>query len=471
MKQNQKPLRKILLTLIVALAFLVQLHASAYALSIDEETEMGQKFVMEVRKQLNMLDDDFANSYINDLGQYLTGFLETKPFQFHFYIAQSNSINAFAGPGGQVFVFTGLIREMDNADELAAVMSHEIGHVSARHISQQIQQSKVITLATIAGVLASMLIGGNAGSALATGSMAAGVQKQLGYSREDERQADDLGFKYMEKSGFDPRGMISTLKKLEEVGWSGAQNVPTYLLDHPGGAERISTMEIMMKNYTPRPANRTTSRFRQLFPFFKAVVLAKSDDPQDGERIFRKELERNPDSAVAHFGLGVLYKEQQEYPKALEQLEKAFAKKPEMVPIITAMAETYQQQGKDGRAIQILQKALRVNDRDKTALLLLGMSYQNLGDYENSIVFFERLTSMPPVKDEVYYDLGMSYGKEGKLAVAHYNFGVYFKRSGMLDKARFHFKTALELAGSDQMLVSKIKAEMESMRHHSHSAL
>jgi predicted Zn-dependent protease len=464
MIQSRKPLKKISLTLLVAFVFLFQLSARGYALSIDEEAEMGQKFLIEVRKQLEMFNDDFANEYINDLGQYLTGFLETKPFPFHFYIAQNDTLNAFAGPGGHVFVFTGLIREMDSADELAAVMAHEIGHVSARHISEQIQQSKVLTIATIAGVLASILIGGKAGGALATGSMAAGVQKQLSYSRDDERQADELGFKYMEESGFDPAGMIRTLKKLEQAMWVDAQNVPPYLLTHPGGPERVSTMEIMMKNYPSHSGNRATARFRQLFPFVKAVVLAKSDDPQNAERIFDKELARNPDSAVAQFGLGILYREKQEYPKALDHLEKAAAKEPEMLPIMTALAETYQLQGKDERAIRVLEKAIRIDDRDKTALLLLGTSYQNLEDYRKSVVFLERLTSMPPVKDDVFYQLGMSYGKEGKLALAHYNFGVYFKRSGVFDKAKFHFKKAQELAGSDRMLESKIKSEMEGMR-------
>ncbi len=468
MKTSRRSLRKVSFTLLLTLVFLFELHASGYALSIDEETEAGQKFLIEVRKQLEMFNDDFADAYINDLGQYLTRFLDTKPFPFHFYIAQNNTLNAFAGPGGHVFVFTGLIRELDSADELASVMAHEIAHVSARHISQQVQQSKVLTIATIAGVLASILIGGNAGSALATGSMAAGIQKQLSYSRDDERQADEMGFKYMEESGFDPTGMIRTLKKLEQAMWVDAQNIPPYLLTHPGGPERVSTMEIMMKNYRPHPGNTATTRFRQLFPFVKAVVLAKSDDPDNAERMFDKEVERNPGSAVAHFGLGVLYKEKQEYPRALEHLEKAFAKEPEMLPIMTALAETYQLQGKDERAIRVLEKAIRIDDRDKTALLLLGTSYQNLEDYRKSVVFLERLTSMQPVKDDVFYQLGMSYGKEGKLALAHYNFGIFFKRSGVFDRAKFHFKKAQELAGSDRMLEGRIKSEMEGLRSLSH---
>ena len=138
-----------------------------------------------------------------------------------------------------------------------------------------------------------------------------------------------------------------------------------------------------------------------------------------------------------------------------------------MLPILTALAQSYQMQGRDERAIRVLEKALKINERDRTTLLLLAVSYQNLEDYRKSIVFLERLASMKPVNDEVYYHLGMCYGREGKLAVAHYNFGVYFKRTGVLDKARFHFQKAQELAGSDQLLRSKIQAEIEGLRHRS----
>jgi beta-barrel assembly-enhancing protease len=118
-----------------------------------------------------------------------------------------------------------------------------------------------------------------------------------------------------------------------------------------------------------------------------------------------------------------------------------------MPPILTALAETYQMQGRYERAVQVLERVLGVDDRDKTALLLLALSYRQLEDYRKAIVFLERLASMKPVKDEVYYHLGMSYGREGRLAQAHYNFGVYFKKSGNVDKARFHFQKSGGIGG------------------------
>ena len=463
MKKILKKANRVVFTLFVAFTLLMHLHVEGYALSIEEERIAGESFRDAVRKQLDMFDDDFCDAYINDLGQYLTTFLETKPFPFHFYVVHRNELNAFAGPGGHVFFFTGLIRVMDSADELAAVMAHEIAHVSARHISERVEQNKMITLATLAGVIAGMLIGGKAAGALVTGSMAAGVQKQLSYSRDDERQADQLGFKYMDRAGFDPGGMVAVLKKLEQATWIDANAIPPYLLTHPGGPERVATMEIRLGDYAGQPENKESARFRKLFPYVKAVVIAKSGDARNGERIFSAELEKNPASAPAHFGLGIVRKEQLEYAGAVEHLEKALSLKPRILPILTALAEAYQMQGRNQRAVQVLERALAVDDQDKTALFLLALSYRDLEDYRKSVVFLERLASMKPVKDEVYYHLGMSYGREGKLAQAHYNFGVYFKKSGVVDKARFHFQKAEELAGSDQLLRNRIQSEREGL--------
>ena len=463
MKKNLNKAKRALFALFVAFTLLIHLHAEGYALSIEDERIAGESFRDAVRKQLSMFDDDFCDAYINELGQYLTTFLETRPFPFHFYIVHKNDLNAFAGPGGHVFFFTGLISVMDTADELAAVMAHEIAHVSARHISERVEQNKMIAIGTLAGILAGMLIGGKAAGALATGSMAAGMQKQLSYSRDDERQADQLGFKYMDQAGFDPGGMAAFLKKLERATWIDTNAIPPYLLTHPGGPERVASTEIRLRDYTGRPENAQTARFRKLFPYVKAVVIGKSGDAGRGERIFEAELEKNPASGPAHFGMGILRKEQLHYAGAVEHLEKALSLEPRMLPILTALAVAYQMEGRSERAVQVLEKALGVDDRDKTALLLLALSYRHLEDYRKSIVFLERLASMKTVKDEVYYHLGMSYGREGKLAQAHYNFGVYFKKSGVADKARFHFQKAEELAGPDRLLRNKIQAEKEGL--------
>lgn len=437
----------------------------AEALSIDEETLLGQKFLESIRKQCEFVDDGFANDYINDLGQYLTRSLETKPFNFQFYLIKDHSLNAFAGPGGHIFVFSGLVEVMDGIDELVSVLTHEIAHVSARHLSERYEQAKKIGIATLAGMLAGILVGGKAAPAIVSGTMAAGIQKQLSYSREDERQADQMGFQYTAQGGFDPSGMITTMTKLEKGQWHGADVVPPYLLTHPGGAERMANMEVMLANYAPSKERGQTSKYRDLFPFFKTVLRAKATDPHEAEKRFNQELEKDPSSTLAQFGLGIVWQERSELDRSIQHFQEALKNAPDSLPVLKELAETYQLKGQDKEAADILKKTLRTDSNDKSSLFLLAKSYENLDEYPQAIRIYERLLTMAPVRNEVFYNLGVSYGRENRLALAHYHFGVYFKRIGEKKKAKFHFQKADDLARDDAALRNRIRQEtVEGLR-------
>ena len=465
MKRAKKRLNKFVIFLITVCLFFqfCPVGSKAFALSVEDERILGQKFLINMRKYFDFVEDDFANEYINDLGHYLIRPLETKHFPFRFYIIKDNTLNAFAAPGGHIFIYSGLIEVMHEIDELAAVICHEIGHVSARHLSHRIEQSKMIGLATMAGMLAGIFIGGKAAGALMASSVAAGAQVQLHYSRNDERQADQLGFKYMDKAGFDPAGMISTLKKLQQGQWSGTDRIPPYLLTHPGGPERMSNIEVMLTDYTVKTGNEQTARFREHFPFLKTILRAKYVDSHDAERFFNKELEKNPDSTLAHFGLGIICKERAEYPSAIDHFKKTLKGQSESIPILRNLGEAYQLKGQDGEAIRTLEKALKMDNQDRSALFLLAASYQNLEQYTKAIHIYKRLTLMRPVKDGVFYQLGVSYGRLGRLDFAHYNFGIYFKRLKKIDKAKFHFQKADELSKDGSAIKGRIHKAMEEI--------
>jgi predicted Zn-dependent protease len=463
MKRRTKKLKAVLTSILIIFFLLSLGRPPVFAMSTEEEKEAGEEFRANVRKQLDLIQDDFANEYINDLGQYLTRALETKLFAFQFYVVNDGTLNAFAGPGGYIFVYTGLIDTMDSVDELAAVMSHEIGHVSARHLANRIEQNKTMTVAMLAGMLAGALMGGKAGSAIAAGTMAAGVQKQLAYSREDERQADTLGFKYMSESRFNPAGMTTVLKKLESAAPGGTDAVPPYLLTHPAGPERVSTSEALMSQYKPEPDSKESAEFRRLFPYFKVVCVAKSKDSQDATRYLSKEIDKSPESPLSQFTQGVIQKERMDYSGAIEHLEKALKAAPDLTPILLELGEAYQLQGRDQKAIGVADRVLGTDERDKAALYLMASSYQNLEDFSKATVFYERLVSLRPVKDEVFYNLGVCYGRQGKLAVAHYYTGIYFQKSFEFKNARYHLLKAEELAGNDQALKNRIHEAMHSL--------
>jgi predicted Zn-dependent protease len=466
MKIADRNLPKLIICIILSFLLFFQPYlgaSKAFALSTEEERILGQKFLIQIQQMLDLLDDDYAQQYLNDLGQYLTRPLEIRYFPFRFYLVKDNDLNAFAAPGGHIFVFSGLINELEEIDELAAVMCHEIAHVSARHLAHRMEQAKNLGWVQLAGLLAGILIGGSAGAAVVAGSQAAGLQAQLHYSREDERQADQLGFKYTVASTFDPHGLIGSLNKIQKNQWIGTDKIPAYLLTHPTGSERTSNLDIMLRDFSKGPDSREARRFRALWPFFKTIVRAKSVKPRDAERAFKRELEENPDSALAHLGLGLVWNQRSEYDLAIGHFQKALVAQPNSVPILRNLGKAYQMKGQDAEALRVLERALKADQQDRSTLFLLAVSYQNLEKYEKAISLYERLAITNPAEVQVYYNLGMSYGKVGKLAPAHYNFGIYFKRLGRGEKALFHFQKAFDLSKNDPALRGRIQKAMKGL--------
>ncbi len=451
---------RILSIFLIFSIFSSQTHA---ILTLREEEIIGKRFLIEVKRKFEFIKDDFANHYIEELGNYLLRAVKTKPFSFHFYIINKDIINAFAAPGGNIFIFAGLIDLTESADELAAVISHEIGHVTARHLAYRLEKSKKLGILTVAGMLMGALVGGPAGSAIISGSMAASAQMELHYSRDDERQADELGFKYMIFSRFDPNAMLTVLKKITETSLYSLDKIPPYLLTHPTGPERMSNIKTMLGTYSPLPPTKEVLYFRKNFPLFKTIVHANSVDPNVGKKHYEDILKKDPSSPLANLGLGIIYMRTSEYKKAISHIKKALEMMPDSIPILINLGKVYQRCGRDVEAVNLFKKVLDIDDTNDSALFLLGVSYENMKRYKEAIDIFKRLSYFKPVKDEVYYHLGISYGKIGKLALAHYNFGIYFSRIYEINKAMFHFFKAKQLAKGDRRLLNEISSRLKDL--------
>jgi predicted Zn-dependent protease len=450
--------------LLIILTPLTESRASL--LSPEEETELGEGFLERIKSRYEFADYPYIVQYINNLGNFIGRQIEVPYFPLHFYVIKDTSINAFAAPAGHVFFFSGLIQIIDNVDELASILAHELGHVSARHLAVRIERSKKIGMATMAAILAGVLIGGEAAGALMTGSIAAGAQAELGYSREDERQADQLGFKYTHMSGFNTHGMITTLKKIQRENWYGGQNIPPYLLTHPGAPERMANIETMAREYTKIPDSDTTKELRSSFPIFHTMVEALCDDKENAAREFKKRLRVDPESIFAHYGLGLVLERDGKIHEALNHFKKALRGKGDSIPIMFSMAQAYQTDGQYENSVSILQKALQLSPKDKNILYLLALSFQNLERYDQASRIYERLTFLPPVNHLVYYNLGLVYGRQDKLAMAHYNLGIYFSKLRRKEKALFHFKKAQELSESEPALKEKINKALMGLHNH-----
>lgn len=452
-------LKRLLCTLILVtfscLTSQLQSPPPAMAISIEKETELGQEFLASIKRQFQFLDDEFAQNYINQLGKTLSQGIGVKPFPFHYYIIKQNDLNAFAGPGGHIFIYSGLISSMNDVDELAGVLAHEMGHITARHLSKRIEQGKKINIATMAAVLAGIFVGGKAGAALTTGSVAAGIQTQLHYSREDERQADQLGLTYASLAGFDPSGLIRALTVIQKNSWMESNKIPAYLRTHPTGPERISNLEAMLQ-YFHTQASHEADRLKEEFPVFKTIVQSKCGNIEEMEQVYKNYLEQGKDVSLAHLGLGIVYKGKSAYSKSVKHLKAALEGMPSCAAIWIELGEAYQLTGQNREAVSLFEKVLRQNPNDHKAMLLLAESYESLGQYEKAVSVLKRLSVWDNLDPKVYYQLGMAYGHLNRLALAHYYFGIYFKKLGRREKARFHFTEAKRLSKGDFSLQRKI---------------
>jgi predicted Zn-dependent protease len=202
------------------------------------------------------IDNQEITSAVADIGQELVGNCDRPDLNFTFKVLSTTMVNAFAGPGGYVYVTTGLLDHLDNKDELASVLAHEIAHISARHqvrAFHNAQRAQIgITLIDLASIFLAGIPVGSIGSGLAgdiaraVGYMATMIMYQ-GYSRTYEAQADRLGVKYSYTTGFDHHAFVGVFQKfleLEQEEKQGKNDIDlTILRSHPKLEERIKTVE------------------------------------------------------------------------------------------------------------------------------------------------------------------------------------------------------------------------------------
>lgn len=205
-------------------------------ISESQEIEMGQQAAQQAEQSLGLVQDDGLQSYVQRIGSRLAADSERPNLPWRFRVVDDPTPNAFALPGGFIYVTRGMMSLMESEAELASVLGHEIGHVTARHSVNQMSRQQLATLGLGVGMIF-------VDELQQFGDLAStGLQLLfLKYGRDDERQADELGFRYALQEGYDVREMADVFAALEQVGESSGQSpLPTWMSSHPDPGERVS---------------------------------------------------------------------------------------------------------------------------------------------------------------------------------------------------------------------------------------
>lgn len=246
--------------------------------SVAQDVQLGQEASAEVRRQLPLLrENSEVDAYIERVGQRLVAAIPREfqhpEFRYEFTVVNARDINAFALPGGPMYVNRGMIEASRNEGEMAGVMAHELSHVALRHGTAQATKTQKLQLPAIGGAILGAIIGGSAGSVIAQGTQIGLSAYATKYSREYETQADILGAQIMARAGYDPRDLANMFRTIERE--SGGRSGPEWLSSHPNPGNRyerinqeanLLRVENVRARYDTGDFSRIQSMLRRMSP-------------------------------------------------------------------------------------------------------------------------------------------------------------------------------------------------------------
>jgi predicted Zn-dependent protease len=241
-------------------------------ISESEEIALGKQADLEVRDQYGFYDDASVNRYVQSVGIALAPHTHRPQLSYHFAVLDSPVVNAFAVPGGYIYVTRGLLALMNSEAELAVVLGHELGHVNARHSVRRMSELMLVQAGLAVGSALSETFGKVSGVA------GVGVQLLfLKYSRDDERQADALGVEYARRGAYNAGEMVAFFDSLQKLGdLSGGRTLPGFLSTHPLTGERIQNIKLTLLDSDRTLAVKEPIYLRQV------EGLVYGDDPRQG---------------------------------------------------------------------------------------------------------------------------------------------------------------------------------------------
>lgn len=455
------------LWLVVSLVVVPTARASFFSFDLKDERELGEKFNTLIRSRMPLIEDTEINDYVTGVVERIVKTMPPQPFPFTVGIVNNNAVNAFAGPAGYVFVFTGLILQMEHESEIAGVLAHELAHVSQRHIAKRVGEMKLLSIGQLVGVLAGAVLGqatGNKdlGTMLAVGSQAATAHAYLKYSREDEREADQVGMNYLVAAGYQPQGLVEafeTMRKLKFM--QGGGDIPTYLSTHPGLDERMGYLKDRVK-LLPQDV-QTRKDQDAAFKRAQVLVRARYTDAKNAVAYFRK-IGNDKATCLDKLGLAIALS------RSLEDASQARAAFDAALacggadPLVLRESGRYFLKMRDfARAKTLLEAALGQNPSDIDANFEYGRMLAQEGNPKAAISYLEKVRLRVPENGEIRAIYGQILGQAGDVFHAYLNltYAAVYENNPMQVKFQLEKTKAAAKTDADRRELAKLEAAIE----------
>ncbi len=406
--------------------------AAVNTFSLEKEAIYGDAYMRVIRSSSPVLNDPVLNQYITELGNKLVAHAHDVKTPFYFFLIRNDEINAFAFFGGHVGVHTGLFLNADNESQLASVLSHEITHVTQRHLARSLEAQEKTSTATMASMLGAILLtiaAPQAGMAALATTQALSTQAKINYTRSNEKEADRIGTQVMVDAGFDPKATADFFAKLA-ARYRYTTTPPQMLLTHPLPESRITDarnralqypnryvpdnlnfqlakarIQVRFSSYSPEAAlslfnqqlKEKSYTFRSAALYGKALALFRLKKYDESKAIIDKLLAKDKYNVFYIDTETDLLLEKQQYKKAITMLKERQQLKPTSTVINTNLANAYIEAGEPAKAIPLLEDLLFLNKDDQIAYSLLETAYQKLNN--KGMAYFVKAESLALMAD------------------------------------------------------------------------
>ena len=439
---------------------------TATLISHSDEYGLGAMVTRELRAQNALMEDPEVSEYLNSVGQRLAAQSADGGRDFQFFVIKDDSINAFAVPGGFVFIHQGLFLATSTESELASVMGHEIAHVTQHHIARQIRAQSQQAMTSAAALLAAILLGAAGGGQAIEGGIAAAqgmaAQQQINFTRDNEMEADRVGIGYLAGAGYDANAMGSFFETMSRHEGLAATYIPAMLVDHPVTTDRIAEARARAAQFPPRQGHDSQSY--ELIRERVRVLSTTADVDLPG--MYERKIARGDADLADRYGYALALVAHNRADEAAKVLTPLVEQHETLTLLHIALAQAQAKAGRTKESLATFARSQELFPRNVPVTVRYAEELMAIGramDAHNMLL--DLFNNVPPTPEEIRLT-ALAASAAGDPGDAYYYMGEYQIASGDLNLAAQQLQLALASPKISQIQRQRYQARLDEVREY-----
>jgi len=443
--------------------------ATSGLISLDQEHILGRAWLRNLRHQASTLHEPVLTEYTENLIYRLASKSQVNDRRFEIVLLDNKQLNAFAVPGGVIGINAGLFLHANTESQFAAVLAHELAHLSQRHFARQVEESRKqapIAMATLLGSI--MLLATNnteAGFAGLMTSQAAAAQWSLSYSRDWEREADRIGFHTLTGAQFDPNGMPEMFRQMYDA-HKYSRRPPEFLLTHPVTENRISDAAGRVDSMNASEAHDDLEQDIE-YQLMRVSLLINYHKQSHNLSFYQDQLRNSKDptqKTIAQYALALLLMEQKKYKQALVQSNALMARDKHRISFQVLNSQILFDLGREQQAMTQIGELLKQNPDNHPLTLTYAELLFRQKHFHLAASTLRRHAQIRNNDPGVWHKLSEAEGKAGNKTALFRARAEFLFLTGQSDKALKQLKSALEISKGNYLISARIEQRAKEMK-------